>query len=174
MNKFYKWIFLMVFTSLIGNVHSQIILNCDFEEAIDYSEWVPFEVNDINQWVIGSATATTPEGKSLYISNDNGDSFAYSSGVDNIGDNTNQSFAAISHSFTVHQAGYYVFEYDWKCVGEKHLDFMRVAIVMDNFNIYNFPPFDEYLHSSHTAMIVVIICLDKRIGPPIEPKCISN
>ena len=83
-------------------------------------------INDAtNAWIIGNATSNGGE-KALYISNDDGASYAY-------GEATTASFATKLVNFDLADTTY-VFEYDWKALGEYDeedgaLDYLRVGLV---------------------------------------------
>ena len=89
----------------------------DFEET---SGWLTFDGEFVNKWVRGTAVANGGT-HSLYISNDNGVSAAY----------TNNSACVVyaTKTFYFEEAGMYSFSFDWMCNGESNYDYIRVALV---------------------------------------------
>lgn len=76
-------------------------------------------VNGSNAWTVGSAVAANGS-NSLYITNDNGTSHAYT--------NTSSSTSFASRKFDL-AVGEYAFSFDWMCQGEGNYDFIRVWAV---------------------------------------------
>ena len=77
-------------------------------------------VNDgTNKWFIGSATAHTGT-NSLYISNNNGTSNAYT--------NSATQFSYAYRTFSVENSGDMAISFDWKAYGESNYDYLRAWI----------------------------------------------
>ena len=99
--------------------HAQSLsYSCNFEGDGDTAGWVFVNGSQTNQWFIGSATNNGGT-KSLYISNDNGTSNAYTTSP--------LAFAYAYREFTL-TAGNYIISYDWKCSGENNYDYLRVFL----------------------------------------------
>ena len=78
-----------------------------------------------NNWVIGNATSNGGN-NSLYISNDNGLSNAY----------TETSAVVVYASKLIgFSAGSYHISYDWNCNGESTYDYMRVALIPESVEL---------------------------------------
>lgn len=90
----------------------------DFE---DTNKWLFTNGDRPNQWCLGSAV-NNGGSKSMYISNDNGASNAYSGGSSNF------SVVYASKAFTLSQ-GTYTFAFDWRCKGYYDDEYLRVALV---------------------------------------------
>lgn len=88
---------------------------CTFEDSLD--SWAFANGTSTNQWVIGTA-ANSDNTHSLYISNDNGTSNAYTS--------TATYVWAYRDVFMPANSDGYVFSFDWKCLGESSYDYMNV------------------------------------------------
>jgi len=88
--------------------------------------WLLINGDQTNAWVCGSAT-NNGGAKSLYISDDNGDTHEY-----NVG---SASVVYATKTFTFDEAGVYSFSYDWKANGESSCDYMRVALAPQNANV---------------------------------------
>ena len=91
--------------------------NGDFEET---SGWLTFDGEFVNKWVRGTAVANGGT-YSLYISNDNGVSAAYTNNV--------ACVVYATKTFYFEEAGMYSFSFDWLCNGEGNYDYIRVALV---------------------------------------------
>lgn len=85
-----------------------------FENEADNAYWSM--ANGSDGWVVGSATFANGS-HSLYISNDNGTSNAYSS-------NNIYSYAWLN--LDIYESGEYELAFDWKCLGESNYDYMYV------------------------------------------------
>lgn len=91
--------------------------NTDFEIVCD---WLLINGDYTNKWCYGTAANNTANGeKAIYISNDNGETNAYSS-VKSV------EYATKNFSFA---EGIYTFSYDWRAKGNQYYDFLRVALV---------------------------------------------
>ena len=93
---------------------------CNFEDSVQNSKWILENGSLTNKWHIGTATQNGGS-KSLYISNDNGVSNAYTI------TSTTMVFAYVD--MMLDNPGDYVYSYDWKCNGESTFDYLRVALV---------------------------------------------
>ena len=89
----------------------------DFEES---NGWLTFNGEFVNKWVRGTAVANGGT-HSLYISNDNGVSAAYTNNV--------ACVVYATKTFYFEEAGMYSFSFDWMCNGEGNFDYIRVALV---------------------------------------------
>ncbi|MBR4585084.1 MAG: fibronectin type III domain-containing protein, partial [Bacteroidales bacterium] len=91
-----------------------------FEDATENDKWVRENGTQTNQWYIG--TASNNGGNGLYISNDGGQSNAYT---------ISTSYASYVYAYRTIEmtAGDYVVSYDWKGTGESSYDYMRVFLV---------------------------------------------
>ena len=92
--------------------------SCDFDSDSDTAGWVFVNGSQVNQWFIGTATHNSGT-KSLYISNDNGVSNAYT--------NTTTVFVYAYQELTLDAGGYSI-SYDWKAYGESDYDYIRVFL----------------------------------------------
>ena len=84
----------------------------------EQSEWVLVNGNEHNKWCFGDATVSNVP--NLYISNDNGVSYAYSE--------SNSSIVWAYREMSV-PAGRYIINYLWRGIGESNWDYMRVFLV---------------------------------------------
>ena len=91
--------------------------NGDFEET---NGWLTFDGEYVNKWVRGTAVANGGT-HSLYISNDNGVSAAYTKDA--------ACVVYATKTFYFEEAGMYSFSFDWMCNGESNYDYIRVALV---------------------------------------------
>ena len=91
-----------------------------FEDATENDKWVRENGTQTNQWYIG--TASNNGGNGLYISNDGGQSNAYT---------ISTSYASYVYAYRTIEmtAGDYVVSYDWKGTGESSYDYMRAFLV---------------------------------------------
>ena len=96
-------------------------LVCDFEDTALNACWSLENGINHNKWCIGNATAVG-EGHSLYVSNNGGNSYAYT--VD-IADAVDYAFVDVMLS----NPGDYGYTFDWKCEGENLSDYLRVALI---------------------------------------------
>ena len=95
----------------------------NFEDLDDVSEW-KFDNFAFNKWVIGGATGNSDN--SMYISNDNGVSNAYT----NI-----QSYAVTSAIVDFGNFSEYRLSFDWKANGVSPHDFLRAYIAPADYQI---------------------------------------
>lgn len=77
-----------------------------------------------NKWCVGTAAANGGS-KGLYVTNDDGTNNAY----------TLTSSALVYAYAPVSLSGNYEISFDWKCLGESNYDFMRVALVPENYQL---------------------------------------
>ncbi len=94
----------------------------DFEGTIG---WTLNNGTQTNKWVVGTATSNSPT-HSLYISNDNGTSNAYTTGTTSVV----QAYRDIQLPAT---AGQISVQFDWKAAGESTFDYIRVWMVPVTF-----------------------------------------
>ncbi|MCQ2348850.1 MAG: choice-of-anchor J domain-containing protein [Paludibacteraceae bacterium] len=91
----------------------------DFNNAADNAKWQLINGTQTNKWYIGNATGMG-DSKSLYISNDNGTSNAYTNTV------ASYVYAVRLIKFV---PGIYNISFDWKCNGESSYDLLRAFLV---------------------------------------------
>lgn len=93
--------------------------HCDFENAMERSQWRMINGSQTNQWHIDTAT-NCGGNHSLYISDDGGCSYRYTT-------------SAASSVWVCRQialvAGFYNISYDWKCQGYSNSHYMRAYLV---------------------------------------------
>ena len=120
---------LLVAMCLPWAVQAQVTLpfTCDFED--DVTEWNFATRQGSNTWYIGTAEYNSGS-QSLYVSNDQGTTNAYSNGNDAL------SFAYVAVDL---EAGDYQISFDWKCGGESTWDFCRVALVSSSVDFSSLP-----------------------------------
>ena len=104
--------------------------SCGFEDATENNNWVIVNGTATNKFCIGQADPSTGA-KSLYISNDNGVTNAYTfSGATNV---------YAYREITVSQAGVYNVSFDWRNVGEQltttTYDYLRVLLVHSSIEL---------------------------------------
>ena len=109
----------------VGFTTEQIIAAVPFAEDFEEAQAWKFVNDATNAWMIGNATSNGG-GNALYISN-NGADYAYDEEA------STASFATKLISFDIADTTY-VFEYDWKAVGEYNdedgaIDYLRVGLV---------------------------------------------
>jgi hypothetical protein len=126
MQKHLQRLLLLVAMMVVPWVTQGQLLNysCTFEDVNDTAGWVFVNGTQTNKWFIGSATSNGGT-NSLYISNDNGTSNAYT--------NSSVSFVYAYREFTL-GAGGYTISYDWKCYGESNYDYIRVFLAPATFD----------------------------------------
>ena len=98
---------------------------CNFDSDSDTAGWVFVNGSQANQWFIGTATHNSGT-KSLYISNNNGTSNAYT--------NSSITFVYAYQEFTL-DAGGYAISYDWKANGEGNYDYIRVFLAPSSLSL---------------------------------------
>lgn len=89
----------------------------DFEDG---NKWVFVNGELTNAWVLGSAV-NHGGSHALYISNDNGQSHAYT--------NTAAAMVYATKVISFEETAIYQVSYDWLCNGESSFDYLRVALV---------------------------------------------
>ena len=93
-----------------------------FENTDDNKLWLPLTTEGAAGWVIGTGAAE--EGTNgLYISTD-GEELGYDAGK--------EAYAWIYRTIEFTE-GTYVFEYDWRAVGETNEDYIRVGLIPDSY-----------------------------------------
>ena len=92
----------------------------DFESDCD---WTFINGDLTNAWVWGEAAHNGEGTHGLYISNDGGETNAYT--------NTDTAMVYVAKTFHL-ESGEYCFSYDWLANGEEGSDYMRVALVPDS------------------------------------------
>ena len=105
--------------STLSGLPTSVPYFCTFEQY-GSNGWDLINGSQANQWVVDSATSNGGS-RSLYISNDNGTSNAYTV--------TSTSYVFAVRSITLPSAGEYTYSYDWKAQGESSYDFIRAALV---------------------------------------------
>lgn len=95
----------------------------DFEGTIG---WTLNNGTQVNKWVVGTATSNSPT-HSLYISNDNGVTNAYTG-------TTTAVVQAYRDIQLPANTGQISVQFDWKCVGESTFDYVRVWMVPTTYN----------------------------------------
>ena len=98
---------------------------CNFDSDSDTAGWVFVNGSQVNQWFIGTATHNSGT-KSLYISNNNGTSNAYTT--------SSITFVYAYQEFTL-DAGGYAISYDWKANGEGNYDYIRVFLAPSSLSL---------------------------------------
>lgn len=101
--------------------------NPTFEDGFETScDWILINGDRPNQWCWGTATHNgIGSTKALYVSNDNGQTNAYSEGYGNY------CMVYASKLFNLEE-GTYTFSFDWRCKGTSTSDYLRVALVPAN------------------------------------------
>lgn len=89
-----------------------------FEDETENQKWMQYNGSEKNAWCIGSAISKNEGGKSLYISNDNGENPTYT---------MTKSNTWASRTFHLN-TGIYTFEFDWTCQGSYNA-YMRVGLL---------------------------------------------
>ena len=92
---------------------------CNFEESLANNGWVLANGNQTNKWYIGAAENNGGE-NGLYISNDGGETNAYS--------NTT-SYVYAYRTITVENESEYTVSFDWKANGYSTYDLLRAFLV---------------------------------------------
>ena len=87
----------------------------DFEEG---NGWLFFNGELTNKWAYGTATSKSPT-HALYISNDNGLSYAYTHAYTTV---------YATKTFYFPEAGLYSFSFEWKANTDANYDYLRVAL----------------------------------------------
>ena len=93
---------------------------CDFEDAIQATEFAFVNGSQPHQWVVGTA-ASNGGTHSMYISGDNGATNSYSIS------NASNTWAYRDIEFPASPSGY-TFSFDWRSNGESCCDYMRVFV----------------------------------------------
>ena len=101
---------------------AQLPYTCDFEDVDERNSWSISNGGATNKWFIGTAVSATPiTGNSLYISNDNGVSNAYTL--------TTISTVVASRLIEFDGSGGYTLTFDSRLGGESSHDYIKVYIV---------------------------------------------
>lgn len=111
------------------------ILTPQTPATLDYTQnfdagahgWALNNGTQTNKWVVGSATSNSPA-NSLYISNDNGVTNAYTIGTSSVV----QAYRDVMIPANVEQL---LLSFDWKNVGENNTDYVRVWMVPITYNL---------------------------------------
>ena len=93
--------------------------SCDFENAIERSQWIFLNGQQNNKWYVGTATSCNGQ-YSLYVSDEGGASYKYDIG-------TASSTWAYRQIALV--AGLYNISYNWKAQGYSNIHYMRAYLV---------------------------------------------
>ena len=109
----------------------------DFEDLINNPALIEFSSQNTNRWSIGNAVGVVSEEdentsvSSLYVSNNNGASYAYTTNV------TSHSYAVMSIAFG--EAAEYTLEFDYQVSGEQSwgsvYDYLRVVLCDADYQI---------------------------------------
>ena len=109
----------------------------DFEDLINNPALIEFSSQNTNRWTIGNAVGVVSEEDentsvtSLYVSNNNGASYAYTTNV------TSHSYAVMSIAFG--EAAEYTLEFDYQVSGEQSYgysyDYLRVVLCDADYQI---------------------------------------
>ncbi|MBO7481023.1 MAG: fibronectin type III domain-containing protein [Bacteroidales bacterium] len=94
---------------------------CDFEDAVENSDWELSNGTQTNKWYIGTA-ANNGGANGLYISDNNGASNRYET-------EEAESYVYAYRLFNVEEAGNYDISFDWRSNGEEEYDFLRAFVV---------------------------------------------
>jgi hypothetical protein len=97
----------------------------DFEDDGDNAKWYLSTNSGYNRWTIG--TAGVESGKGLYISNDGGNTNAYSP--------LSLSFAYAYRDVYLPAKQWYVINFDWKAQGEQDYDLLRAFLIPESVNL---------------------------------------
>jgi hypothetical protein len=128
-----KLFFLLLATLFVMQGWSQstpaaIPWTCNFEDPTENANWTFDNESCTNKWVIGTAVSSGAiTGNSLYISNVNGTSNAYTAdgtGAHNV--------VVATRTIASSGADNYLLSFDWRCAGESTYDFFRVFLVEEN------------------------------------------
>jgi hypothetical protein len=120
------------FTTLNGASNATLPYTCDFEDSIENAAWTFVQLGETNKWYIGSDTAnsvnnTTNGAKGLYVSNDNGQTYAYS-----LAPSYSQNAICYAYRDIDVPAGatQLALSFDWKAMGYSATgDFLRFYVV---------------------------------------------
>ncbi|MDL2326810.1 fibronectin type III domain-containing protein, partial [Bacteroidales bacterium OttesenSCG-928-A14] len=107
-------------------IPAELPYTCDFESPATNSGWEFNNGTQTNQWVNGTAVSRTGTG-SMYISNDNGVSNAYSNATSYV-----YAYRTVRIPATTNQIE---FAFDWKCQGVLHYSLGRAFLVPLTANI---------------------------------------
>ena len=112
---------LFTFRTTTGQPAANIPYRCAFADSTENRAWELVNGNQTNQWHIGSAIyADTNDHLSLYVSNDNGITNAYSF------DQTSNVYARRALHMT--RTSYHI-RYSWRTRGQPGWDFLRVFLI---------------------------------------------
>ena len=92
----------------------------DFEDG---NKWLLINGSQVNAWVVDTAAHSGAGTHALYISNDGGLHNAYTV--------TSSATSYATKAINIEEDGKYIFQYDWRCVGEASYsiyDYMRVVL----------------------------------------------
>ncbi len=103
-----------------ANRYLSLPLACNFENTTQNTAWVLENGSNTNKWCIGTA-ANNGGNHSLYISDNNGTSNAYTTSSSTV------DYAYVDVSIPT--PGDYEYSFDWRCQGEGNYDYLRVALV---------------------------------------------
>ncbi|MCQ2384525.1 MAG: choice-of-anchor J domain-containing protein [Paludibacteraceae bacterium] len=95
---------------------------CDFE-GDDANQWDLINGTQSNKWVVGTATHNGTGTHALYVSNNNGTSFAYNNG------STSYTYALRTLSLN---PGIFEIHFDWTAKGENNWDCLRAFLLPSN------------------------------------------
>jgi uncharacterized protein (TIGR02145 family) len=99
--------------------------SCDFEDAEENANWILNNGRQTNRWHIGYAVNNGGE-KSLYISNDGGANYTYSTGA--------ESYSYASRKINITVDDKYQFDFDRRIRGESNWDLLRAFLVPDSLS----------------------------------------
>lgn len=145
-----KLYILFAFIALAGMVYAQqerdtidyFPYSTSFEEGQD-TNWI-FANDNPNNWCIGTAAHNGEGSRSLYISNNGGNSNNYSHGN------------SISYAYRPFQmsAGEYAISFNWMAYGENNYDYLRAFLIPGhvNFNGGTFPAGYNYPYNFRNAV----------------------
>jgi hypothetical protein len=130
-----KLLFLLLVTLFVMQGWSQttpatLPWTCNFENQTENANWIFDNGPCTNQWVIGNAVNSGAiTGSSLYISNDNGTTNAYTIGSGVNASPANFNVVIATREIVSSGADSNLLSFDWKCKGEFKYDFFRVFLV---------------------------------------------
>lgn len=111
----------LTFRTTVGQPAANTPYQCTFADSTENSAWELANGSQTNQWHIGSAIYDgTDDNLSLYVSNDNGITNAYSI------DQTSHVYARRALHLT---GSTYRIQYRWRSRGERNCDFLRVFLI---------------------------------------------
>jgi hypothetical protein len=127
---------------------AQLPYTCDFEDVDERNSWSISNGGATNKWFIGTAVSATPiTGNSLYISNDNGVSNAYTL--------TTVSTVVASRLIEFDGSGGYTLTFDSRLGGESSFDYIKVYVVDQDTNFVGTSSVPYYGTTAYSTGVVL-------------------